>query len=438
MRILIVSWTFAPRNAIGAVRATRTAEELLRMGHDVRVLSARTETGVGRLETTFPDTYVTRTKWMDVNALAKRSVSEETPTLANAGSGQLKARLARAYAATINFPDPAVGWLVPAVRAGTKLVSVWRPDVIFATSPPSSSLLVAGHLARRHQLPWVADYRDPWTDNPYSNLPRWRRRLDEKLESKTLAGVSAVTTIGPTLARELSERLRVGATAVMNGYDPSDVPTLGQPPERGSARLTLRHMGSIYPGRRDPRPLLEALTLVPHLHDHLLIEFYGNKLHYVRDAVDSQGLGHVVKVREPVARDRSLELQALSDALILLTWDSPLERGTLPAKMFEYIGCRRPILLVGSEDGDAADIIRNNNLGVVRRSPKLIAKHLAAWVGQFQESGILLPNDPTVVSSFRRGAQTQILADILEQVCDEQQLARIATKPRSLVVRKGA
>jgi hypothetical protein len=61
------------------------------------------------------------------------------------------------------FPDSKIGWVSKAVRLGARLLKSSQYDAILSTSPPISCHLVAQELVRRSKLPWLADFRDPWT-----------------------------------------------------------------------------------------------------------------------------------------------------------------------------------------------------------------------------------------------------------------------------------
>jgi hypothetical protein len=74
-----------------------------------------------------------------------------------------------------HIPDPRIAWIRTAISAGTRLIEEWKPDVIFASAPPYTSLIVACRLSRAFDIPWVAGLRDLWADNPYFSFPAWRR-----------------------------------------------------------------------------------------------------------------------------------------------------------------------------------------------------------------------------------------------------------------------
>ena len=72
----------------------------------------------------------------------------------------------------------------------------------------------------------------------------------------------------------------------------------------------------------------------------------------------------------------SLALQTSADVLLLLQWNNEKDAGNIPAKFYEYLGARRPILFLGYEQGDLAATIRERAVGVVANDPAAIARQL--------------------------------------------------------------
>ncbi|MFX8466478.1 glycosyltransferase, partial [Acinetobacter baumannii] len=81
--------------------------------------------------------------------------------------------------------------------------SDWTPDVIVSSALPFTSHIVESRLARRIQRPWIAEYRDLFAGNPYSDRPGWRRSLDHRIEKATLSTAAAVVAVTPHAADEL-------------------------------------------------------------------------------------------------------------------------------------------------------------------------------------------------------------------------------------------
>jgi len=396
MKILLVSFVFPPCNAIGAVRIGKLAKYLLAAGHEVRVLTAA---GTGLPETLaveIPADRIRHTGWRNINwlpfALLHRRAGDgkkpDTEAAANgAGVPGWLDRLGWLYRLFLNVPDGQVGWLGPAVRAGDKLIEDWRPDLIYASAMPFTSLWVASRLARRHRLPWVGELRDLWVSSPYYDYPRWRRALERRLERHVLRDVAGLVTVSEPLAKVLRQENSAPVAVVLNGYDPDDY---SPPPESlaSTEPLVITYTGIVYPGRRDPAPLFAAIARLGWGPEQVRVRFYGRKLEGVAPLAAKYGMEDVVEVHEPVSFAQSTALQQASDILLLLLWNDPEEEGVFTGKLFEYLGARRPILSLGLENGVAADLIRKRQAGYVGNDPAAIASQLESWRAEKLSAGI--------------------------------------------------
>jgi len=111
----------------------------------------------------------------------------------------------------------------------------------------------------------------------------------------------------------------------------------------------------------------------------------------------AHGVRDRVFVHAPVSYKASLALQTSADVLLLMQWNNERDAGNIPAKFYEYLGARRPILLLGYERGDLAALIEEREAGVIANDPATIAEHLRRWIAQ-KSFGI-----PAVDAKARRG-----------------------------------
>jgi glycosyltransferase involved in cell wall biosynthesis len=431
MKVLIVTFAFPPSNVIGAIHVGKLARYLDRGGHDVRVLT--TDLFEDRsLPLEIPSERVIYTAypeskswlWRMVNPLRRRSFIAvdgfrgDGPTQNAAPDRPLWRRMRRQFYALINIPDMRASWIKTALPAGRRLIEEWMPDIIYASAPPYTGLVIAGRLSRSFGVPWVANLRDLWVDNPYYREPGWRRPIDAMLEWMVLRNAARLVTVSPIWAEQLSRRHGKPANVVYNGYAEEDFPP---PPARvGSGKvLTIRYLGSIYPGFRDPSALFAAIALLPKsLRRRIMVEFYGDECEVVLNAAAVRGVTDAVAVRPRVAYRRALELQMQSDVLLLLQWNDRRDEGNLPAKLFEYLYARRPILFIGYEQGIAARLVNDRGAGLVSNNPAQISDQLRVWITDRRE-GRLERLDPTVSRGLSRDEQHRKLERLFLEVVTE-------------------
>jgi hypothetical protein len=406
LKILFLAYYFPPYNNIGAVRAAKLARYWHERGVELKVLSAAAQSSAPTLDNEVPEALVTRTSWIDVNALprlvlGRRKVASE----GYASESRALSRLGAVYRTLANFPDGETGWLPYALRAGRRVLGSWRPDVIYASARPFTALIVAQRLARAHAIPWFAELRDLWTERHHYPHPAWRRRLEGKLERAVLASARGLVTVSQPLAERLA-RFGKPVEVSMNGYDERDAPA---PLGADFAGLRIVYTGTVYPGEQDPAPLFRALALIRE-RCAVRVEFYGRlPAEPLRRAAREHGAEDMVAVFPPVPYRDALALQRGADACLLLLWSNPAEPGVYTGKVFEYLGAKRPVLAIGAGDDVAGALLRGRGAGFVGADPHAIADWLLARCEEKRRSGAVAELPEAARSGLTRREQFERL-----------------------------
>lgn len=423
-RVLVISYYYPPFNSVGAVRVSKFTKYLPEFGWQPMVLTVDRDDLPANLDLELDSASVFRSGQIDVNSLPKWFLGKSQ--IAQSGytpaGGLLRSRLAvlagRAYKQLFNFPDGQVGWYPLAARLGRRLVGERRPDVIYSSSLPATSHLVAWRLARETGLPWVADLRDPWTDNQNFRRAQPLLGLERVLESKVLGRASALVTVSEPWAETLRRRFGQLVYVIPNGFDASDCPNGVSP----LPFFTLTYTGMIYAAKQDVNPLLQALQRLRDsgaLPDGFRARFIGRYLNHVALEANSKGLADHVQVMAPVSRRAALQLQAESTALLLLvSGRDPQDQGWCPAKLFEYLGIKRPILAIGPQNGVAAQLVQRLRAGVVVQDSTQVERTLLEWLAEFRATGrVAVHSDDSELAAYDRRFLTGELARVLDRVC---------------------
>jgi hypothetical protein len=220
-----------------------------------------------------------------------------------------------------------------------------------------------------------------------------------------VASARAVVTVSEPWAKRYAEAYGKPVLVVLNGFDPEDYAGRESAGALGSPFLEIVYTGGIYPGRRDPRPLFEALAQSPELRSAVRVQFYGTSPEQALPPAATAGVQDQVVVHPHLARPAIAAIQQRADVLLLMQWNDPREQGNLPGKLFEYLGARRPILGLGLEDGVPAQIIRERGAGCFSNDPAQIASQLSAWVETKRRLGHLPPLPPEANAGFTRAEQ---------------------------------
>jgi glycosyltransferase involved in cell wall biosynthesis len=445
MKVLIVSFAFPPSNVIGAVRVGKLARYLCRRGHDVRVLTTdivedrSLPLEIAQERVLYSDYRERRRPLGRVGSLlrgrtAAPAEGHRAMTLRpyRRWKSSLRQTLRRHYTGLVHLPDMRADWTRTAVPAGRQLFKSWMPEIIFASAPPNTGLIVASRLARAYDIPWVADFRDLWVDNPYYSEPGWRRPLDAMLERYILRRAAGLVTVSPIWAEQLRQRHGKAVAVVYNGYAAEDFP-LHVPRTESGELLTIRYLGSIYLGFRNPSALFSAVGLLPEpLRARIVIEFFSDEGDAVIRMAAAHGIESAVRIMPRVSYGRALELQMDGDILLLLQSSDRRDVGNLPAKLFEYLYARRPILFIGYESGIAARLVIERKAGLVSNNPVEIRDQLQQWVVA-KQAGRLGTLDASVGAGLSRDDQYAKLERLFEEILENRDAkVRSITASRAL------
>ncbi len=431
MKILFVTYRFPPYNSSGAVRCGKMAKYLSELGHDVKILTCNNQPLPDSLQLEIPEENVIYSDWWNINApveyiLGGRKKVAAKGLHAVANKSTLKSRiiktLGQLYKNILHVPDAQIGWKNNAVKAGIQLVSNWKPDIIYASAMPITSFLVAKKISEKSNIPWVGELRDLWTDSPYYTNPGWKKWYEEIWEKSLFSKAIGLTTITEHSVCQLQEKYNCPIELILNGYDPIDFQTsesqsLYPPNSFISEGINILYAGMIYPGKRDPRPLLEAISILPeNLKSLVKVHFYGPQLSNLMQQVEELSLHTNVELNSPIPYKDILNLQKMSDLLLLLMWNNPKEVGTFTGKFFEYIGARRPILCVGGDNSPPALIIKERALGFVSFNANEICNLLIKMINEKRTNGHIKKTPIEAGSGFTRKEQAIKLANFLEEI----------------------
>jgi len=412
-RLLLVTYFHPPLGGPGVFRPLRLCRYLPGAGWDVTVLTVRDDVRVLKDRSLLGD--------VPEGTRVERTASVEPRTMLIAlnrlGLGALSSRIQDWFL----VPDDQRGWVPFAVRRGRRILRDVRHDAVLSTSAPYSAHLVGRGVARATGAPWVADFRDEWTTNPYL-VPRyptaWHRRLNRDLERSVLREANAVVSVSrPWLDAHRSlvpEQPAEKFHVLPNGFDPAHFPDR---PAAVSDRFRILYTGMFY-GHRSPAAFLEGLRRalargwIPAAGTEVLFIGHGSTAHGVPDL--PTGVLRAIEHR-PYAET----LEWLGRAAVLLLVVPPEGGpGNHTGKLFPYLACGRPILVQAPEPNVAADVVRESRSGVVvppddpERAAEALRDLHARW-----KSGVLLPDrDPDVVNRFRADVQARDWAALLDGI----------------------
>jgi len=297
----------------------------------------------------------------------------------------------------------------------------WSPDIIFATLPPFTPMLVASRLGRMIDVPVIYDYRDLWTDHPYYNTSGLHRHIDHFLENRALKSCAGLVTVTQTWADHLAKSRDIPVEFVMNGFDPDDF-NLENRKSYDQKKITLLYAGFLYGDKRDPSVVFEALGKLGDAAQNFNVLLYtpsgiGNLNDQQKSLIKQHKLEEIVVCKTYIPQKQLLEIQQQVDILMLLRWDDPSENGVIAGKLFEYIGAGKSILSLGSTTGEAADIIRDNDFGLVSNNVDEVAAYLSAMLENKKQGKMPTSYNPNR-EKFTRAKQFEKLVAFMENIIE--------------------
>jgi len=321
-----------------------------------------------------------------------------------------------------NYPDLYRGWKPFAVKAGSEFLQKEGADAILSSSMPVISHLIARELKARYKVPWLADFRDLWTQNYTYNYGPLRKLIDRRLELKTLSSADALVAISQPAAEKLGT-LHKGKPvyAIPNGFDPGEI---NSPPANLAAKFTITYTGSIYAQGQEPLTLFAALrdlvadgAMKP---GDIEVRFYGRKEAWVEKEINDCGLGSIVKQNGVVLREIALEKQRESQILLLLKWEDPQESGVYTGKVFEYLAARRPILATGGSSDVVDELLGETGAGICAPSVEDVKDVLKKLYQEYKLKGeVAYQGRESSINKYNHREMARKFAGILDSLVKE-------------------
>ncbi len=338
--------------------------------------------------------------------------------------------IAGRYPGLLARPDRWMTWQFDGMRVGARMIQQFKPLAIWSTYPIATAHVIAARLRARFGLPWIADFRDPMVQDNYPPEPK-RRASFQRVEETTLRSASMSVFTTPGAAREYERRYPEARICVIeNGYDEESFAAV----EDEAARLgplvrgavTIVHSGIVYPSERDPTQLMAALARLKassgllNSGERLLIRFRAPAHDRLLASLAARyGVSDLIEISPPVPYREALVEMLRADALLVLQASNCNQQ--VPAKLYEYLRARRPLLLLTDPAGDTAAVAARAGVSEVARldDAEQITQLLARFVSHPNCRNLFVPSESAIGAASRR-ARTAALAARLNDVAMPQ------------------
>ena len=325
------------------------------------------------------------------------------------------------------FPCGALSWAYDAVRYIEKNVDLDRFRVIYTTSGPYSAHLIGFYMKQKYGIPWVADYRDPWTFNAYDdarNDSDLYQKLLFELESILLHQADCNLTVEDSLTEVYQKQFdlpKERIASITNGYDEDDFSTIIVP-EKQTEKFTINYSGLLYTQQRSIEPVLKVLQQLfkekkvdP---ENIVFRIVGDSDQDNLRAMKQYGLGGNIVYTGYISHQEALQSNLDANILLLLVGDEEKYKPVYTGKIFDYLRSGRPILALAPKGGVVDKVLRESGHGKAFLSTQtgkiknMILQEYQKWeAGKTPE----LLHSPQI-EKFERKVLTKQLAQILESV----------------------
>ena len=415
-KVLIITYYWPPSGGAGVQRWLKFVKYLHEFGWEPIVYTPENPEAPAIDNSLLKDIpanlIVLKTKIWEPYNLYKSFIGQKKEDKINAGflTEKKKPGLAEKISVWIRgnwfIPDARKFWIKPSVEFLSEYLKKNSVDAIVSTGPPHSMHLIALGLKEKlnnmpsgSQVPWLADFRDPWTNIDFYDKLMLTKSSDEKhrqLEKEVLKNADSVVAVGWKMAEDFKKIVDRNIEVITNGYDEDDFPISPLPvrqaglsplleekgttsplaplPEERGAKdkldknFSISHIGAMN-ADRNPQLLWAALSeLIQEnagLKNDLKINFVGKTDFSVFDDWEKHNLMPFVIKTDYLPHNKITEVMQTSRVLLLAINNTPNSAGVISGKLFEYLAAKRPILAIGPENGDAARIIHETNSGTV-------------------------------------------------------------------------
>ncbi len=431
-KVLVITYYWPPAGGPGVQRTLKFVKYLRDFGWEpivYTVSNGEYPIHDPSLEKEIPkDVKVIRQPIWEPFSLYKRLIGQKQEEKINPGflkqEGKKQKNLIEDFSVWVrgNFfiPDARKFWIKPSVKYLAQFLKDNPVEAIFTSGPPHSAHMIGLGLKKRLNLPWVSDFRDPWTNIDFYDqlkLSKWADRKHHRLEKEVLDSSSEVLVIGNTMKEEFEALTQTPVTVLHNGYDETDLPLTLKKPD---PCFGIVHIGMINKDRNHKifwKALEELMDEIPSLANDLVLKFIGKADQTVFEDAKAHGLEKFCEKVPYVPHSEIHAEQQKAPILYLPINNTPNAKGILTGKIFEYLAAQRPILCVGPTDGDAAKVIQKAEAGKVVNFEDLdgLKKILRGYYADFKEGNLQLENSR--YQEYNRKTLTGKLAEILDKLC---------------------
>jgi glycosyltransferase involved in cell wall biosynthesis len=359
MKFLLIAYYYGDTTNVGAQRWTKNIKYIKQLGWEPVVFT------FNQKDKGFSEIEIINNEAVEPNSLYASLFKKKVPSdiLSNKKSSLLTKFLVF-IRSNFFIPDSRVLSIPSSKNILRKRLKQNDIDLIVSTGPPHSMHLIANALKNEFDIPWISDFRDPWTGIEYfENLPLLpiAKRIHKKLEHKILSSSDQLITVSESWAKHLRQLGAEKVTVIYNGYDPEDF----EETKVLKPTISIAHFGT-YPQTRNHHKLwdvLENWCENPQAKNLLSFDFYGFVYSSFEHELKDYSFNSCIKIKQSIPHKEATKKMSDYRFLYLSLSDTSLSEGRIPLKFYEYLASGRKIIATGKKGTDLSKLIKSLDCG---------------------------------------------------------------------------
>lgn len=385
-RVLIITYYWPPSGGSGVQRWVYFSKYLKRLGVEPIILTVDPEYATypsrdESLQKEVAGIKVIRTKSFEPLQVYSKIISGTKKDGVPYGAVETKGKstfqkMSAFVRGNLVLPDARKYWKRYAYTAAMNCIEQDKIDLIISTGPPHSTHLIAQKIKKQTQLPWIADFRDPWTEVFYNKdlfRTKWAIQKDLRLEKSVVEDADAVICVSEYTAQLVKDKVenKEKVSTIINGYDHELFERI---PAHESPEFTMAYVG--YLGKHHPYQLfvdgISKFAQQVETDSQLRLSLAGR--------IDNEILKKLEEIPNCkviyngiLSHDEAIACIKGADILLISIPVSSYSKGIITGKLMEYIATGNPIILIGEKDSDAARILQEFDRTIVLSEDEVLA-----------------------------------------------------------------
>lgn len=419
MKILIIAYYFSPVQKIGAVRPSKLAKYLVKLGADVTVLTVDTEYIQNNIDPLLNNEKNLYGQVCGIKVGCLGKISEKVINFIKRTSKQVVQTQNNSHKLCNTADEKIHIKILKSIKEKTtKILNLiyyrsWLKkcknymnhnyknkmfDCVFSTYGPYENLALGSYAVKKgYTNCWIADFRDSIIKQNDSLRERYRNISMLKNVCNNATHITSVSRTGLEAAYKLlpnkEQKLAYKKTCILyNGFDGDEykcqLETFDNDNEK--YKFKLAYCGALYGNKRDLTLLFQALNeLISEgkiAQDDISIQYAGSQYKWLLAQARNYKMESILVNHGIIPRSESIALQAQSDAILVATWneDTVDGKGIITGKVYESILVKRPVLAIvcGScPDSELGELLSEYRMGAAFEAADVNAKEkLKTWI----------------------------------------------------------